>query len=55
MNAKEAKQVLIGFVQNHIEAGSFWNDDTYEQEIKALAYYGDKKAAEAARRFYKSV
>lgn len=49
---KEVEKVLVSFVLNHIEAGNFWEDETYAEEVKALAYMGYEKAAEVSRRLY---
>ena len=47
MTKKEAINICISYLFDHIQAGDFWNDPAYEEEIKALVKLGvnTKRAA----------
>ena len=50
MDKKTAVSTVVSFLSNHIQAGEFWDDETYENDIVALAKLGDVLAKEAVKR-----
>jgi hypothetical protein len=55
MNIKKIKRVtkssasdrMSGFMADHIQAGDFWNDESYEDDVVALAVLGYERAKRA--------
>jgi hypothetical protein len=54
-NAKqEARARVDSFLIDHITAGGFWNDESYMEDIAALAILGHQQAKDALKAFKNS-
>ena len=49
MTKAEARIRVESFLYDHIDVHNFWTDNSYEDDVTALAVLGHKKAQEACK------
>jgi len=49
MTTKEARTRVEGYLVDQIDAGSFWLDESYKDDVLALAKLGWERAKQAKR------
>lgn len=47
MTKQKAQSIVETYLYTHIDANNFWTDESYREEIEALAKLGDERAQQA--------